>query len=143
MIAAIGHVPDVEAVACEEVDAASTMRCGHGTGEQMSDNDESVVLVAAVTPKAGHDDEVTALFLETVGKVHDEPGCLKYALHRDVRGSGLVMIEHWASMEALGAHGQAPALTELTAALDGKLDGPLDIRVFTALPAGDPAKGVI
>ncbi|WP_423785323.1 putative quinol monooxygenase, partial [Gordonia paraffinivorans] len=55
----------------------------------------------------------------------------------------LVMIERWESLEALGAHSKAPALAELGKALGPLLAGPLDVKTFTAVPAGDPAKGAI
>jgi hypothetical protein len=40
-------------------------------------------------------------------------------------------------------HGAAEALTTLGAALDGLLDGPLDVRRLTAVPAGDATKGAV
>ena len=53
------------------------------------------------------------------------------------------MIERWESMDALATHGGAPALTELGAAIGGLLAGPLDVKTFTAVPAGDADKGTI
>ena len=74
----------------------------------------------------------------------DSAGCVKYALHEATGDStDLVMIERWESLEALGAHSKAPALAELGKALGPLLAGPLDVKTFTAVPAGDPAKGAI
>lgn len=53
------------------------------------------------------------------------------------------MIERWESTEALATHGSAPALTALGKAIGGLLSGPLDVRTFTAVPAGQPDKGTI
>jgi quinol monooxygenase YgiN len=101
----------------------------------------SVVVVATVIPKADQIDAVREAFLVAVPQVHDEPGCELYALHE---GDGrLVMIERWASVEALDVHGRTETLRTLGAALADKLAGPLDVRRLTAVPAGDPDKGVL
>ena len=55
----------------------------------------------------------------------------------------LVMIEKWESMEALGTHGQAEALAELGKAIGNLLAGPLDVKTFTATPAGEADQGAI
>ena len=60
----------------------------------------SVVVVATITPLPGHADEVIAAFAETIPLVHAEDGCELYALHR--AEDRLIMIEKWASREALG-----------------------------------------
>ncbi|MCH5641762.1 MULTISPECIES: putative quinol monooxygenase [unclassified Gordonia (in: high G+C Gram-positive bacteria)] len=103
-----------------------------------------VIVVATISPKPGEEDKVRAAILAAIPKVHDEPGCEKYALHEATGDStDLVMIERWQSIEALGTHGGAPALTELGAAIGDLLAGPLDVKTFTAVPAGDAGKGAI
>ncbi len=101
----------------------------------------SVVVVATISPKPEHVDEVRQAVLETVPKVHEEPGCERYALHEG-RGQ-LVMVEQWESPEALATHGKAEALTELSQRLEGKLTERPAVTVLTAVPAGDPAKGAL
>ncbi len=101
----------------------------------------SVVVVATISPKPEHVDEVRQAVLETVPKVHEEPGCERYALHEG-RGQ-LVMVEQWESPEALATHGGAEALTELSQRLEGKLTERPAVTVLTAVPAGDPAKGAL
>jgi quinol monooxygenase YgiN len=99
----------------------------------------SVVVVATISPKPEHADEVRQAVLETVPKVHEEPGCERYALHE---GRGvLLMVEQWESPEALATHGKADALSTLSGKLEGKLAGQPSVTVLDALPAGDPAKG--
>jgi quinol monooxygenase YgiN len=101
----------------------------------------SVVVVATITPKPEHVDEVRQAVLETVPKVHEEPGCERYALHE---GRGvLIMVEQWESPEALATHGKAEALTALSGKLEGKLTERPAVQVLTAHPAGDPAKGAL
>lgn len=104
----------------------------------------AVIVVATISPKPGEEDKVREAVLAAIPKVHGEPGCGKYALHEATGDStDLVMIEGWESMDALATHGGAPALTELGAAIGGLLAGPLDVKTFTAVPAGDADKGVI
>jgi quinol monooxygenase YgiN len=95
----------------------------------------SVVVVATIVPRPEHRDEVIATITETVARVHEEDGCELYALHQ--ADDRLMMVEKWASADALRAHSrgaQAPRL-------DGKLSGPAEVIVLQAVPAGDPAKG--
>jgi len=99
----------------------------------------SIVVVATITPKPEHTDEVAAAFAEIIPQVHAEDGCELYALHR--AGDQLIMIERWASPEALGQHSRGAALAALNPALRGKVTGPAQIVVSHPLPAGDPAKG--
>ncbi|MGY1809859.1 putative quinol monooxygenase [Blastococcus sp. SYSU D00669] len=101
----------------------------------------SVVVVATITPSPGEEDAVRDALLRAVPQVHDEPGCELYALHEG-KGEFLV-VERWASPEALRVHGSAAALTELGAALAGRLTGAPQVRTFTAVPAGDPGKGAV
>jgi quinol monooxygenase YgiN len=99
----------------------------------------SVVVVATIIPLPGHRDEVIAALTETIAKVHTEDGCELYALHQ--AEDRLVMIEKWASREALDAHSRGTALAALNPQLAGKVNGPPDVITLAAVPAGDPAKG--
>lgn len=101
----------------------------------------AVVVVATITPKDGMLDEVVEVFRQKIPDVHAEPGCEKYALHR--AKDRLVMVERWASVEELGAHGKGEAMAAINAGLKGKVAGPPDIVVTEAVPAGDPAKGTV
>jgi quinol monooxygenase YgiN len=94
----------------------------------------SVVVVAHIRPLPEHLDAVKQAFLETLPEVHAEPGCELYALHE--ADGVLVMIEKWASQEALNTHMTAPALSGLGPKLAGKVGGAPEVQVLTALPAG-------
>jgi quinol monooxygenase YgiN len=101
----------------------------------------SVVVVAVITPKPGEEDAVREAILESIPRVHEEPGCELYALHE---GNGeFVMVERWESREALAAHGTAESLFALGKALAGKVAGPPSVRRLEAVPAGDPGKGAL
>ena len=102
----------------------------------------SVVVVATITPQSEHADAVREAVLAAVPQVHAEEGCERYALH-EARDGSLVMIEQWASPEALAAHGKGEPFTELSRQLEGKLAGAPELQVLSPVPTGDDAKGVL
>ena len=86
----------------------------------------SVVVVATITPKPEHRDEVIAAMKKAVPLVHEEDGCELYALHVDDKQ--LVMVERWTTPEALKKHGTDSAgLRVFNQAIDGKLAELLDL----------------
>lgn len=104
--------------------------------------DDNVVVVATFEAAAGNEEKVEQALRAAVPAVHAEPGCLRYALHRDRRSpSTFVLIENWASPEAVDAHRAGPALAELVAAVDGLLARPLDVQLLTPMPGGDAERG--
>ena len=97
----------------------------------------SVVVVATIIPLPEHRDEVIATIAETVAKVHEEDGCELYALHQ--ADDRLMMVEKWASPEALRAHSKGAALAAQAPRLAGKLAGPAEVVVLQAVrPATRP-----
>lgn len=100
-----------------------------------------VIIVATATPQPEHRDEVKAVFVAAVEQVHGEDGCELYALHED--DDRFVMIEKWASQDAVQTHGGSPALAKLGAGLKGKIVGGLDVVYLRPVPAGDAAKGAL
>jgi len=101
----------------------------------------SVVVVATIVPLAEHRDAVIATLRSTIEQVHGEDGCELYALHE--AADRLIMVEKWASREALATHSKGPALAALGAQLAGKVAGAPDVQVLQPVPAGDPGKGVL
>jgi quinol monooxygenase YgiN len=71
--------------------------------------------------------------------VHAEDGCELYALHQ--APDRLIMVEKWASREALSAHSTGAALAAMRPKIAGKTAGPAEVVVLDAVPAGDPVKG--
>ncbi len=101
----------------------------------------SVVVVATITPLPEYRDEVIAAFTETIPQVHAEDGCELYALHQ--AEDRLIMVEKWASREALATHSKGAALAAMTPKLAGKVARAPEVIVLDAVPAGDPAKGAL
>ena len=103
----------------------------------------AIIVVATAFPVPEHREEVIAAFEAAEEKVHaEEDGCELYALHEGPDGR-LVMIEKYASEEAVAAHRAAAGLAGLIEGLKGKLSAPMDVQVLTPLPAGSPAKGAL
>ncbi|WP_209307550.1 putative quinol monooxygenase [Geodermatophilus sp. DF01_2] len=102
----------------------------------------SVVVVATITPQPEHVAAVREALLAAIPQVHAEEGCERYALH-EARDHSLVMIEQWASPEALAAHGKGEPFTALSRRLEGKLAAAPELQVLTAVPAGDETKGAL
>jgi quinol monooxygenase YgiN len=78
---------------------------------------------------------------ETVGQVHAEDGCELYSLNE--APDRLIMVEKWASQEALDTHAKGANLAALRPKLAGKVTGGPDVIVLQPVPAGDPAKGTV
>ncbi len=67
-----------------------------------------VRVVATLTAQDGKGEQLVAAWPGLSERVHAEDGCLAYDLHRVVGSPDtFVVLERWASAEALAAHGQA------------------------------------
>ncbi|MFE6800440.1 putative quinol monooxygenase [Streptomyces sp. NPDC057681] len=102
------------------------------------------VVIATMIAKPGQEELVEKTLREAAADVHAEPGCARWALHRRTGTTGhFVMVEKWESKEALHTHGKGAALAGIGRALKDALEGPADVAVFDALPAGDAEKGAL
>ena len=102
----------------------------------------AVIIVATAFPIQEHKAEVVAAFEAAMAKVHsEEPGCELYALHEG--DDRLVMIEKYASQDAVDQHIKGAGLAGLRAALEGKLGSPIDVQVLVPHPAGSKDKGAL
>jgi quinol monooxygenase YgiN len=100
----------------------------------------SVVVVATIRPRSGCREQVTAALENAVARVHaEDDGCELYALHEN--DDKLVMVEKWATPEALAAHTRSAAFAELAGRLKGNLDADLDIQVLAPRPSGTSQQG--
>jgi quinol monooxygenase YgiN len=90
----------------------------------------SVVVVATIIPLP-----------EQIERVHDEDGCELYSLNE--APDRLIMIEKWASREALAAHSKGANLAALGPKLAGKVSAAPEIITLQPVPAGDAAKGAV
>jgi quinol monooxygenase YgiN len=100
-----------------------------------------VVVVATIVPLPEHRAAVIDAIKETVEQVHAEDGCELYSLNE--APGRLVMVEKWASQQALDAHAKGPNLAALRPKLAGKVTAAPQVIVLQPVPAGDPAKGAV
>ena len=78
----------------------------------------TVPVLAVITAKPGRRAELLKLFQANVPNVHAEDGCIEYVATVDATDAPnsqtafgedtFVVVEKWASMDALKAHGAAP-----------------------------------
>lgn len=103
-----------------------------------------VVVVVLSRAKPGRGDDGLAAYSALAATTHDEDGCLAFALHRDPSDAErIVLIERWASREALDAHLTMPHLAEFRASTGDLWAEPATILVLDAVVSGDPAKGLL
>ncbi len=102
----------------------------------------AVVVTAVFTPKPGKQAELAAALTASIPAVHEEQGCILYAIHA-APDERIVMIEKWTSREDLAAHNTSPAVQALRAAIDGLVEGDVDVEFLTPLPAGTPEQGTL
>ncbi|MCW3476179.1 putative quinol monooxygenase [Limobrevibacterium gyesilva] len=82
-------------------------------------------VLAVITAKPGMRDAILTEFRANMPAVHAEEGCIEYGPAIDADGAGsiqtkygpdsFVVIEKWASMAALKAHGAAPHMAAYAA----------------------------
>jgi len=101
----------------------------------------SVVVVATILPLPEHRAEVIDAIKETIQQVHAEDGCELYSLNE--APDRLVMVEKWATQQALDAHAKGPNLAPLGPKLAGKVTAAPEVVVLQPVPAGDPVKGAV
>ena len=99
-----------------------------------------VVVTALFTPKEGAFDSVVAALSPAIAEVHQEPGCLLYAIHESPTGE-VLMIEKWETAELLDAHGEGEPVKRLNASLVGLLEKPVEVQRHVPIPAGDALQG--
>ena len=100
-----------------------------------------VVITAVFTPADGRKDDLVAALRATIPAVHGEPGCDLYAIH-DASDGTIVLIEKWASQEALDGHNAGEPIAALASAVQSLLGAPVALSTMAPIPLGGEA-GVI
>ena len=85
----------------------------------------AVHVIAVITARPGRRAELLQAFQANVPNVHAEEGCIEYVATVDAEGAGsiqtrvgpdtFVVIEKWASLDALKAHAAAPHMVAYAA----------------------------
>ena len=101
-----------------------------------------VVVTAVFHPAEGQREELVEALRATIPAVHEEDGCLLYAIH-DASDGTITMIEKWTSAELLDAHSRGEAVAALSAAVDPFVSAPTTVTTMTALEAGTAQQGLL
>lgn len=96
---------------------------------------QPIQLILLITARPGRGKEQIAAYQGLAPVVRAEPGCLQYDMHQ-VSGDPdrFVLIERWASREALAAHDATPHMVAADAASPAFRAGPPEIIEVTAEP---------
>jgi len=102
----------------------------------------TVIVTAVFHPKEGAHDELVAALREGIPAVHEEPGCLLYAIHEASDGT-ITMIEKWTTAESLDAHARGQAVAALNALVSAHLASPTIVTTMTPISAGTAEQGAL
>ena len=99
------------------------------------------IILAVITPKPGHKDDVIKVLSEVIPDVHKEPGCELYAMHEDTDGR-IVFVEAWTTRELWQQHMEFDTVARIRSGLEGLLEVPVELIEAYGVPVGG-AKGVL
>ena len=84
-----------------------------------------VVVVATAKCKPGEQGRMRAVMSEVAATSNEEEGCLSYVVHADKNdGDRLVVVERWASQEALDNHFRLPHTQKVAENIDALAEPP-------------------
>ena len=93
-----------------------------------------VVVVAVAKCKDGEAERMRAVMSEVAAASNQEEGCLSYVIHTDKNeGNRLVVVERWASQDALDNHFTLPHTQKVAENIDALAEPP-QIYFCEALP---------
>lgn len=93
-----------------------------------------IEVVATFEALPGRGEEIVAIVSGELAATRAEEGCLRYDFYRVRRDpEALVMLETWASKDALRAHGSTDRFQAMSARLGPALAGPPVVRVLEAV----------
>ncbi|MGW4164849.1 putative quinol monooxygenase [Streptomyces sp. NPDC004788] len=96
---------------------------------------QPIKLVVHITTLPGRGADQVAAFERLAPLVRAEEGCLRYDLHRVADDPDrFVILERWASAEALAAHDAAPHMAEAAVANKAFRAGPAEAVVLVDAP---------
>ncbi|MCH4024905.1 MAG: antibiotic biosynthesis monooxygenase [Acetobacter fabarum] len=92
---------------------------------------DEITVVAILKTKAGCEDAVAKAMAACAPASRAEATNRQYVPNRDLDDpQTLIFIERWASRQALADHMETPHFKQLAAALEGKLEAPLQVHIL-------------
>lgn len=102
----------------------------------------ALIVVAKFNPKPGAGPDIIEAFRQVIPLVHEEQGCELYAAHLENGGDTVIIVERWATREALDAHALGQPLALLNDLTGNLVTRPYDVWITDAVPLGGP-QGVL
>jgi quinol monooxygenase YgiN len=103
-----------------------------------------VVVIATFRARSGQEEVLQQAFERAIPPTHQEEGCIRYALHRDLEDRRrFAMLERWSSREALERHLSSPHIEELFSIFEQTLEEPPSLMVLESIAAGTSEQGEI
>ncbi|HJU03723.1 MAG TPA: putative quinol monooxygenase [Nitrospiraceae bacterium] len=101
-----------------------------------------LTVIAKAKARPGREADLERAMRAVVGRSHEEPGCVRYTVHRSVGDPAVfITVERWASKEAMDRHFAAPHTQALLKQIPDLLAEPPDISVYELLQEGRAEKG--
>jgi quinol monooxygenase YgiN len=89
-------------------------------------------VIAYITAKAGHQDQVREALLDLVSQTRNEKGCVNYDLHQSQENaSEFAIYENWNKSTDLDAHAKSAHLQAFTRIAGHLLERPAEIRKWS------------
>jgi len=87
-----------------------------------------LTVIAYITAKAGHADQVRDALLDLVAETRKEKGCVNYDLHQSSKNAcEFAMYENWTSASDLELHAKSAHIQAFAKSAGDLLDGPAEI----------------
>lgn len=102
----------------------------------------SVIVTATFDAKIGHEDALFSALEASLPAVHEEPGCITFALHRSETGNP-VLIENWENTELLETHLSGQPVAALVERIQPHLAADPVVVRLTPVPVGAGNHGTI
>ena len=91
-----------------------------------------LTVIAYITAKAGHQDQVRDALLDLVAQTRNEKGCVNYDLHQSLENaSEFAIYENWERTTDLEAHAKSPHVQTFTSVAGRLLESPTEIRKWS------------
>ena len=88
-----------------------------------------LTVIAYITAKAGHEDQVREALLDLVAQTRKETGCVNYDLHQSPKDPcEFAIYENWTSASDLELHAKSAHLQSFAKIAGDLLNGPAEIR---------------
>ena len=101
-----------------------------------------VIVTAVFHPAPEAKESLISALRAGIPAVHDESGCLLYAIH-DADDGTIVMLEKWTSRAELDAHAAGPAVEKLNELIAPHLAAPVRVTTMNPIPAGTGKQGLL